>query len=89
MMSMPIEMITSDTELARAGFYWRAQRDVRALCCAPLERAGFVNAFSTRTGGVSPIPADALNLAGFSDKSNSGGLVLLVRSLGRGERYSY
>ena len=64
---MPIETITADKELTRAGFYWRTHEGVRALCCAPLERAGFVNAFSTRTGGVSPIPADALNLAGFSD----------------------
>jgi YfiH family protein len=35
------------------------------LVCAPLERAGFTNAFSTRVGGVSPMPGDALNLAYF------------------------
>jgi YfiH family protein len=60
-------MITEEQELARAGFYWREQNSVRALCCAPLEHAGFTNAFSTRAGGVSPFPADDLNLAGFSD----------------------
>jgi hypothetical protein len=37
------------------------------LCCEPLERDGFTNAFSTRTGGCSPMPQDALNLAGFND----------------------
>jgi polyphenol oxidase len=35
------------------------------LVCEPVERAGFVNAFSTRAGGVSPFPAGALNLAYF------------------------
>jgi len=35
--------------------------------CAPLEQDGFTNAFSTRLGGVSPMPADALNLAGFNE----------------------
>ncbi len=54
-------------ELARAGFYWRTHEALRALACAPLESAGFANAFSTRAGGVSPFPADDLNLAGFND----------------------
>lgn len=67
MMSMPIEIITDDTELRRAGFYWREHEGVRALACAPLESEGFANAFSTRLGGVSPMPEDALNLAGFDD----------------------
>lgn len=40
---------------------------MRALVCAPLEADGFANLFSTRTGGVSPIQKDALNLAGFDD----------------------
>ena len=40
---------------------------MRALVCAPLEREGFTNAFSTRLGGTSPMPQDALNLAGFQD----------------------
>jgi YfiH family protein len=35
------------------------------LVCEPLERAGFVNAFSTRRGGVSDFPSGALNLAYF------------------------
>src|SRR5260370_1020747 len=38
---------------------------VKYLVCEPLERAGFVNAFSTRTGGVSSLPEAALNLATF------------------------
>lgn len=40
---------------------------MRALVCTPLERDGFTNAFSTRAGGVSPMPEGALNLAGFDD----------------------
>jgi polyphenol oxidase len=62
-----MEIITEDTELERAGFYWRERNGVRALSCAPLEQDGFTNAFSTRLGGVSPMPQDALNLAGFDD----------------------
>jgi YfiH family protein len=38
---------------------------VAILVCEPLEEAGFVNAFSTRLGGVSPLPSNSLNLAGF------------------------
>lgn len=34
-----------------------------------LEDAGFVNGFSTRSGGVSPFPANSLNLAGFDEDS--------------------
>ncbi len=67
MMSMPMETITAEQTLAHAGFYWRERAGVRALACAPLEHAGFVNGFSTRAGGVSPFPKDDLNLAGFSD----------------------
>ena len=62
-----MEMITSDDQLTAAGFYWRETDGVRALICAPLEQDGFVNGFSTRLGGVSPMPADALSLAGFND----------------------
>lgn len=40
---------------------------MRALVCEPLAREGFVNAFSTRTGGTSEMPLAALNLAGFRD----------------------
>lgn len=65
---MPMEIITDETETLRcAGFYWRAADGVRALSCAPLEDEGFANAFSTRLGGVSPMPQDALNLAGFNE----------------------
>ena len=68
MMSMPIEMITTDSEiLARAGFHWRAQNGVRLLVGTQLEAEGFANGFSTRTGGCSPMPRDALNLAGFNE----------------------
>jgi purine-nucleoside/S-methyl-5'-thioadenosine phosphorylase / adenosine deaminase len=38
---------------------------IATLVCEPLEQAGFVNAFSTRIGGVSPLPSNALSLAGF------------------------
>ncbi|MGH9760831.1 MAG: peptidoglycan editing factor PgeF, partial [Blastocatellia bacterium] len=36
------------------------------LVCTAIEQAGFVNAFSARVGGVSPLPGDSLNL-GFFD----------------------
>ena len=65
-----METITNDTELARAGFYWREIDGVRALICAPLEQDDFTNGFSTRAGGVSPMPPNpgsALNLAGFNE----------------------
>lgn len=63
-----MEIITDEsTELIHAGFYWREHDGVRALVCAPLEKDGFANAFSTRLGGVSPMPQDALNLAGFNE----------------------
>lgn len=39
------------------------------LVCRPLEEAGFANGFSTRFGGVSPFPANDLNLAGFDEDS--------------------
>ncbi|HEY6046182.1 MAG TPA: peptidoglycan editing factor PgeF [Pyrinomonadaceae bacterium] len=70
-----MEIITAEDESQRrelaalqsAGFYWRERDGVRALVCAPLEQDGFTNAFSTRLGGVSPMPADSLNLAGFNE----------------------
>lgn len=63
-----METITADSELLeQTGFSWREREGVRALVCAPLERDGFSNAFSTRLGGVSPMPQEALNLAGFDD----------------------
>ncbi|MCB4756264.1 MAG: peptidoglycan editing factor PgeF [Elusimicrobia bacterium] len=36
---------------------------ISTLSCGPLEEAGFLNAFSTRLGGVSPLPEGALNLS--------------------------
>jgi len=59
--------IISDDNLSEAGFYWRESDGVRALVCAPLEKDGFVNGFSTRIGGVSEMPANALSLAGFNE----------------------
>jgi hypothetical protein len=60
-------MIMNDPELEQAGFYWRTLEGVQALVCGPLEEAGFVNGFSTRIGGTSPMPKNALNLAGFNE----------------------
>jgi YfiH family protein len=60
-------MITVDPAIEAVGFYWRERAGVRALICAPLEEAGFTNAFSTRLGGVSPMPENSLNLAGFNE----------------------
>lgn len=74
MMSIPMETITGETDVKRndaalqdAGFYWREGDGVQALVCGPLERHGFANAFSTRLGGVSPMPENSLNLAGFNE----------------------
>jgi hypothetical protein len=76
---MPIETIidsgvvtlaAEDQILTESGFYWREKNGVKALICRPLEEKGFANAFSTRLGGVSPFPADDLNLAGFDDDSS-------------------
>ena len=74
MMSIPMETITGETDVKRndaalqdAGFYWRERDGVQALVCEPLERGGFANAFSTRVGGVSPMPDNSLNLAGFNE----------------------
>ena len=53
--------------LQGAGFYWRERDSLRALICEPLEDDGFANAFSTRLGGVSPMPENSLNLAGFNE----------------------
>jgi purine-nucleoside/S-methyl-5'-thioadenosine phosphorylase / adenosine deaminase len=69
-MSIPMETITAETEIERAGFRWLyGQEGVRAIACEPLEREGFANAFSTRGGGVSPFPEGSLNLAGFDQDS--------------------
>ena len=39
------------------------------IVCEPLEEAGFLNAFSTRIGGVSPLPENSLNLTNFKGDS--------------------
>jgi YfiH family protein len=62
-----MEIITEASELQSADFYWREREGVRVLICAPLEQDGFTNGFSTRGGGVSPMPQDSLNLAGFNE----------------------
>jgi YfiH family protein len=61
--------IISEQDLRETGFYWRETDGVKALICAPLEDAGFVNGFSTRGGGISAMPSAALNLAGFNEDS--------------------
>ncbi len=69
-MSIPMETITTDSEIERAGFVLReSENGVAAFVCGPLEREGFANAFSTRGGGVSPFPENSLNLAGFDQDS--------------------
>jgi YfiH family protein len=66
---MPTETITdsSDAALDAAGFRWLEREGVRAVSSIALDAAGFANAFSTRAGGVSPFPANDLNLAGFDE----------------------
>ncbi len=54
----------SDQTLAESGFYWREKNGVKVLVCRPLEEKGFVNGFSTRLGGISDFPVNALNLSG-------------------------
>lgn len=69
MMSMPIEMIKTNSEsLKLAGFHWRERDGVRVLVGTQMETEGFANGFSTRAGGCSPVPQEgALNLAGFNE----------------------
>ena len=62
-----MEIITEQTFADKTDFFWRELEGVRVLVCAPLEQDGFANGFSTRLGGVSPMPHDALNLAGFNE----------------------
>jgi YfiH family protein len=67
---MPMATIIKDAELTAAGFYWRKLGElnsVQVLVCEALETAGFVNGFSTRSGGISPMPDQSLNLAGFNE----------------------
>ena len=55
--------------LADLGFCWRERGGVKILVSRILEENGFANGFSTRAGGVSPFPENALNLAGFDEDS--------------------
>jgi len=48
-------------------FHWKPSGPTVNARGAPLEQDGFTNAFSTRLGGVSPMPVAALNLAGFNE----------------------
>ncbi len=56
--------------LSENGFLWREKNGVRVLVCEALEENGFANGFSTRLGGVSALPENALNLAGFGEDSD-------------------
>ncbi|MGH9899767.1 MAG: peptidoglycan editing factor PgeF [Pyrinomonadaceae bacterium] len=62
-------MITANNDnLKSAGFYWRTgEPGIIALSCTKLDESGFTNGFSTRLGGTSQMPIEALNLAGFND----------------------
>lgn len=66
-MSIPTATIISDETLADSGFYWRERGEIKVLACRALDDAAFKNGFSTRLGGVSPFPANDLNLAGFDE----------------------
>ena len=46
-------------------FSFRTNEGLKLLVCKPLEQLGFKNAFSTRLGGVSSLPAQSLNLGNF------------------------
>jgi hypothetical protein len=47
-------------------FSFRERDGLTLLVCDPLEAVGFKHAFSTRRGGVSPLPAENLSLGNFS-----------------------
>ena len=71
-MSEPTPEIRNDDEASSAFVLRNREVDsdkgkvtISMLVCEPLERAGFINAFSTRLGGVSALPSRALNLAYF------------------------
>jgi polyphenol oxidase len=54
-----------ENTLTDSNFYWREVGEIRILVCRSLEEKGFINGFSTRTGGVSQLPDGALSLSGF------------------------
>jgi YfiH family protein len=47
-------------------FSFLRRDDLQLLVCHPLEKIGFKNAFSTRLGGVSPLPRGSLSLGNFN-----------------------
>jgi YfiH family protein len=47
-------------------FSFLHSNNLQLLVCDPMDRIGFKNAFSTRIGGVSPLPTAALSLGNFS-----------------------
>jgi YfiH family protein len=55
----------NDHTLTDSEFYWREVGEIRILVSRSLEDKGFINGFSTRNGGVSPLPETALSLSGF------------------------
>ncbi len=50
-------------------FHFQSDAGLELLVCEPLAAAGFLHAFTTRGGGVSPLPDAALNLGNFSQDS--------------------
>jgi YfiH family protein len=52
-------------------FQTRWRDGLATLVCPPLEEAGFQNAFSTRMGGVSALPGEALNLSFREDSTEN------------------
>lgn len=47
-------------------FELRQRGELSFVVCPPLERAGFLNAISTRHGGISPLPDGSLSLGNFT-----------------------
>jgi YfiH family protein len=64
-----METIIQPAISVASDFNMRTEHNITFLVCEPLERAGFKNAFSTRFGGASPLPKNALNLGFFSGDS--------------------
>jgi len=46
-------------------FTFRQHNGLQLIVCQPIERLGFKNAFSTRSGGVSSLPENSLSLGNF------------------------
>jgi len=74
---MPVETIIEqqsslddDRTVTNSGFFWRERYGVRVLVSSALEKAGFSYYFSTRLGGISPLPHGDLNLSGFDDDTS-------------------